>query len=116
MNPKKNNDKNSAQLLGQVLEFAKLIDYQEGALVSRAIISKKSGNVTLFPFDKGQGLSEHTAPFDALVYIVEGEAEVIISGKKLKVGKGQLVIMPANKPHALTALERFKMALIMMRI
>lgn len=115
MNIQKNNDKNSVQLLGQVLEFAKLIDYQEGAIVSRTIISKKSGNVTLFAFDKGQGLSEHTAPFDALVYIVDGEAEVIISGNKLNVGSSQAVIMPANKPHALTALERFKMALIMIK-
>ena len=93
----------------------KLIDYQEGAVVSKTIIGKQTGSVTLFAFDKGQGLSEHTAPFDALVYIVDGQAEVVISGEKLTINKGQLVIMPANKPHALTALERFKMALVMIK-
>lgn len=108
-------DKNIGQILGKVLEFDKLIDYQENAVVSKTIIGKQSGNVTLFAFDKGQGLSEHTAPFDALVYIVDGQAEVMISGEKLTVNSGQLVIMPANKPHALTALERFKMALIMIK-
>lgn len=111
----KNNNENASQILGKVLEFGKLIDYQEGAVVSKAIISKQSGNVTLFAFDKGQGLSEHTAPFDALVYIIDGQAEVIISGEKLTVNKGQLVIMPANKPHALNALDKFKMALIMIK-
>jgi quercetin dioxygenase-like cupin family protein len=108
-------EKNSVSLLARILELDKLIDYQEGSIVSRAIISKKSGNITIFAFDKGQGLSEHTAPFDALVYIIDGQAEVIISGKKLNVGTDQMVIMPANKPHALNAKERFKMALIMIK-
>ncbi len=111
----KNNSENTNQILGKVLEFDKLINYQEGAIVSKTIISKQSGNVTLFAFDKGQGLSEHTAPFDALVYVVDGQAEVVISGEKLTVNKGQLVIMPADKPHALTAAQRFKMALIMIK-
>lgn len=103
------------QLLGQVLEFDKLIDYQDGAIVSKTIIGKQTGSVTLFAFDKGQGLSEHTAPFDALVYVVDGQAEVVISGEKSTVNKGQLIIMPADKPHALTASQRFKMALIMIK-
>ena len=92
-----------------------LITYQEGSVVSKTLIDKKTGTVTIFAFDANQGLSEHTAPFDALVYIFDGEAEVNISGKPLRVKKGELTIMPANEPHALTAISRFKMALIMIR-
>jgi quercetin dioxygenase-like cupin family protein len=92
-----------------------LIGYQAGSIVSREVIRQKTGTVTLFAFDKGQGLSEHTAPFDAMVQIVDGEAEITISGKKQKVAAGQTIIMPANKPHALQAVKRFKMMLVMIR-
>lgn len=95
--------------------MADLVDYQDGAVVSREIINKKTGTVTLFAFDAGQGLSEHTAPFDALVYLLDGEAEVTISGKANRLKAGDVIIMPANQPHALKALERFKMALVMIR-
>ena len=92
-----------------------LIEYQEGSVVSRTIIDKEAGTVTLFAFDEGQGLSEHTAPYDAMVYAIEGEVRVIISGKPVVVKQGEMVIMPANKPHALTALSNFKMLLIMIK-
>jgi quercetin dioxygenase-like cupin family protein len=84
-------------------------------VVSREIINKKTGTVTLFAFDKGQGLSEHTAPFDALVYIFDGEADITISGKPLRLKEGEMVIMPANQPHALKAVGKFKMILTMIR-
>ena len=100
---------------GKVSETAELVDYQTGAVVSREIIRKETGTVTLFAFDKGEGLSEHTAPFDALVQVIEGEAEVIISGIKNRVKVGEMVIMPAGEPHALNAPEKFKMVLTMIR-
>lgn len=96
-------------------KLAELIDYQEGSVVSRTIVEKKTGTVTLFAFDEHQGLSEHTAPFDALVYILDGEAVVIISGEAVKLKEGEAVIMPANEPHALKAVHRFKMMLTMIR-
>jgi quercetin dioxygenase-like cupin family protein len=102
-------------LAGQVVTAADLLDYQEGAVVSRTIVEQKSGTVTLFAFDEGQGLSEHTAPFDALVYILDGAAEVTISGNPLSVEEGEMVIMPADEPHALRAIEPFKMLLVMIR-
>ncbi|MCK5422949.1 MAG: cupin domain-containing protein [Deltaproteobacteria bacterium] len=92
-----------------------LLDYQEGSVVSRTIIDKKTGTVTLFAFDEGQGLSEHTAPFDALVHLIDGEAEITISGKPLRLKKGEMVIMPAGDPHALKAVKKFKMILIMIK-
>lgn len=92
-----------------------LVDYQPGAVVSKTLIDKSSGTVTLFAFDAGQGLSEHTAPFDALVYVFAGQAEVTISGKPLTVKQGDMVVMPANKPHALRAIEKFKMMLVMIK-
>lgn len=95
--------------------MAELVSYQDGSIVSRTIIDKKTGTVTLFAFAEGQGLSEHTAPFDALVYLLDGEAEVTISGKPLCLKAGEMVIMPANEPHALRALQKFKMLLIMIR-
>jgi quercetin dioxygenase-like cupin family protein len=95
--------------------MSELIGYQEGSVVSRAIIDRKTGTVTLFAFDKGEGLSEHTAPYDALVYIVDGEAEVTVSGKTSVARKGEMVLMPANSPHALRAVEKFKMLLVMVR-
>jgi len=110
-----NSGNNESELLGQVNDLIKLVDYQEESVVSRTIINKKVGTVTLFAFDKGQGLSEHTAPFDALVYIIDGEAEVTISKKHLLLKGGQMVIMPANKPHALKATQRFKMMLVMIK-
>jgi quercetin dioxygenase-like cupin family protein len=97
------------------LPLIDLISYQEGSVVSRTVIDKKTGTVTLFAFDEGEGLSEHTAPFDALVYLLEGEAEITISGKTLKARGGEMVIMPSNQPHALRAIKRFKMMLIMIR-
>ena len=99
----------------QVTRLIDLADYQEGSIVSRTIIDKKTGTITLFSFDEGQGLSEHTAPFDALVYLIDGEAEVSISGKPLHLREGEMVIMPANQPHALKAVKRFKMLLTMIR-
>jgi quercetin dioxygenase-like cupin family protein len=92
-----------------------LIAYQEGSVVSQTLLEKKTGTVTLFAFDKGEGLSEHTAPFDAMVLVTEGEAEIAISGKAHRVSTGQMIVMPANEPHALRAVERFKMLLIMIR-
>jgi len=105
----------SEKLVGKVVRLADLVDYQDGALVSREIINKKTGTVTLFAFDKGQGLSEHTAPFDALVYIFDGEADITISGKPLRLKEGEMVIMPANQPHELKAVGKFKMILTMIR-
>jgi quercetin dioxygenase-like cupin family protein len=99
----------------QALRLAEMIDYQEGSVVSRTLIDKKAGTVTLFAFDQSQGLSEHTAPFDAMVNVLEGEAEVKISGKPIAVKQGEMIIMPANKPHALHAVTRFKMLLTMIR-
>jgi quercetin dioxygenase-like cupin family protein len=97
------------------VKLADLIDYQEGSVVSRTIVDKQTGTVTLFAFDVGQGLSEHTTPFDALVYSLDGEVEVSISGKPLQLKKGEMVIMPANEPHSLKAAKRFKMLLIMIK-
>ncbi len=103
------------KLVGKVARLADLVDYQDGAVVSREIINKNTGTVTLFAFDEGQGLSEHTAPFDALVYIFDGEVDITISGKALRLKEGEMVIMPANQPHALKAATRFKMILTMIR-
>ena len=92
-----------------------LIDYQADAVVSREILKAKTGTVTLFAFDEGQGLSEHTAPFDALARVLDGEAEITISGKTHQVRAGETIVMPANKPHAVKAVRRFKMMLVMIR-
>lgn len=101
--------------VAQVVTLAALVDYQADSVVSRTIIDRKTGTVTLFAFDRGQGLSEHTAPFDALVYILDGEAEVSISGQRFRLGTGEAVIMPANRPHALSATGPFKMMLVMIK-
>jgi len=101
--------------LAQVLKLADMVNYQEGSIVSRTLIDKKSGTVTLFAFAEGQRLSEHTAPFDAMVYILDGECEVTISGKPFYLKVGDMIIMPANKPHALKATKAFKMVLVMIR-
>ncbi|MEW6540960.1 MAG: cupin domain-containing protein [Bacillota bacterium] len=92
-----------------------LVEYAEGSIVSRTLVDKKTGTLTLFAFDAGQGLSEHTAPFDAVVQILDGKAALMIGGQALEASAGQLVIMPANVPHALRAVERFKMLLTMIR-
>jgi len=92
-----------------------LVNYQDGAVISREIIRKSTGTVTLFAFDKGQGLSEHTAPFDALLHVFDGEAEVTISGKAYHLEQGQIIILPAGETHALKALSKFKMLLAMIR-
>lgn len=102
-------------LVKQILVPADLIKYQRGAVVSRTVTDKKAGLVTLFSFDKGQGLREHTAPFDALVHVIDGEAEIAISGKPFRLKKGEMIIMPANEPHALTAVRKFKMILTMIK-
>ncbi|MBI4620467.1 MAG: cupin domain-containing protein [Desulfobacterales bacterium] len=103
------------KLVAQAIRLIDLADYQEGSVVSRTIIDKKTGTVTFFAFDEGQGLSEHTAPFDALVYLLDGEAEIVISGKPLSLKEGEMVIMPANQSHALRAVRKFKMILTMIR-
>lgn len=103
------------KLLAKAFIPAELLKYQADAVVSQEIVKKETGTVTLFAFDKGQGLSEHTAPFDALVYIVDGRAEITISGKPSIVKKGEIIIMPAHKPHALKAVQKFKMLLVMIR-
>jgi quercetin dioxygenase-like cupin family protein len=92
-----------------------LIGYEPDAIVSREILKQKTGSVTLFAFDAGQELSEHTAPFDALVQVLDGEADITIAGKRHRVRTGELILMPANQPHALNAGQRFKMMLIMIR-
>jgi quercetin dioxygenase-like cupin family protein len=104
-----------ADIIGQAGNLPDLIDYQDGSIVSKELIKKDKGTVTLFSFDRGQGLSEHTAPFDALVYIFDGKAEISIAGKPVTMKAGETIIMPANEPHALKAVERFKMLLIMIR-
>ncbi|OGS50433.1 MAG: cupin [Elusimicrobia bacterium RIFOXYB2_FULL_62_6] len=106
---------NKEDLRGKALKAKDLVAYDKGAVVSRTIIEKKTGTVTIFSFDKGQGLSEHTAPFDAMVEILDGEAEITVAGRPHKVKAGEFIIMPANKPHALKAVKKFKMALIMIR-
>lgn len=101
--------------IGEKAKLARLVDYQEGSIVSKTLIDKKTGTVTLFAFDKGQGLSEHTAPFDAMVLILEGEAQITIEGKPYSLSAGEMIIMPANKAHSVKAQDRFKMLLVMIK-
>ena len=108
-------ERSMKDIRGKAISVSGLTDYQRDAIVSRTIIDKKIGTVTIFAFDEGQGLSEHTAPFDALVQIVDGEAEITISGKPLAAKQGEMVIMPAGEPHSLRAIKRFKMLLTMIR-
>ena len=105
----------SENFIGNAMETAELVAYQPGSVVSRTLIDRKIGTITLFSFDAGQGLSEHTAPYDAFVQIVDGVAEVTIDGQPQNVAAGQFIIMPANIPHSLKAVERFKMMLVMIR-
>ena len=102
-------------LAAQATNLKDLIAYQEGSVVSRTIIDKKAGTITLFAFDENQGLSEHTAPYDALVYVLDGEVEVTIADKPVNLKADEMTIMPANKPHALSAKTRFKMLLVMIK-
>ena len=99
----------------RVASIADLVGYQDGAVVSRVIVKKPTGNITLFAFDQEQGLSEHTAPFDALVQMVEGEAEITIAGQPHQLRGGEMILLPANQPHALRAVTRYKMVLTMIR-
>ncbi len=110
------NDKQETKFIpAQAASASALVEYQPGSIVSREILKKNTGKVTLFAFDEQEGLSEHTSPFDALVQILEGEAEITIAGNPNRVGQGELILMPANQPHALKALKRFKMILTMLR-
>lgn len=101
--------------MATVENLVEMVEYQEGSIVSKTIMDKQTGTVTLFAFGKGEGLSEHTAPFDAMVHIIDGKAEVTISGKQHHLTAGEMIIMPANEPHALSALEEFKMILVMIK-
>jgi len=100
---------------GEVFKVADYVDYADGSIVSKTLIKKDTGNITLFSFASGQGLSEHTAPFDAVVQILDGKAEITVGGKANEVQKGEMLIMPADIPHALHARERFKMLLVMIK-
>jgi quercetin dioxygenase-like cupin family protein len=106
-------EKNHENLSGQILTPKDLINYQEGSVVSRMIVYKKSGTITLFAFDSGEGLSEHTAPYDAIATIIAGEAAISIEQEQFVLNEGQMIIMPAHKPHSLHAGHRFKMMLTM---
>ena len=100
---------------GEILRPAQWVNYQDGAVVSRTVVRRSSGTITVFAFDAGQGLSEHTAAFDALVQILEGQAEIVISGHAFRLASGEAILLPAQQPHAVTALTAFKMLLTMMR-
>ncbi|MCW3998596.1 MAG: cupin domain-containing protein [Candidatus Bathyarchaeota archaeon] len=106
---------NSSAINSSSVYSSNIINYQENAVVSRTIIDKKVGTVTFFAFSDGQGLSEHSAPFDALVFILDGEAEIVISGKPFRLKKAEFIIMPANDPHSLSAITKFKMMLVMIK-
>jgi quercetin dioxygenase-like cupin family protein len=102
-------------ILGRQLVVKDLLAYQEGAVVSRTLIDKKAGTVTIFSFDEGQGLSEHTAPYDALVHVLDGEVEISIAGQPFHLKEGEMIVLPAGKPHAVRAISPFKMMLTMVR-
>ena len=108
-------DKKREELRGKVLALKDLVHYQDGTVASRMIVNRKAGSITLFSFDEDEGLSEHTAPYDAIVTILEGECEVWVEGKTLQMKEGDTIIFPANAPHALSAITRFKMSLTMIR-
>lgn len=110
-----NEKENMKNFIGTPLALGSLVEYQENAVVSKQILDKKAGTLTLFAFAAGQGLSEHTAPYDATIFVIDGKAEILIGGKPHKVSSGQMIIMPAHIPHAVKAPERFKMLLIMIR-
>lgn len=100
---------------GKPFDLASHVDYADGSIVSKTLLKKETGNITLFAFAQGQGLSEHTAPFDAVVHILDGEAEITIGGQPQTVAAGEMVVMPANVSHALQATAKFKMLLVMIR-
>jgi quercetin dioxygenase-like cupin family protein len=108
-------DKKREDLKGKVISLKDLVSYAEGTVASRMIISRKAGNITIFSFDENEGLSEHTAPFDALVTILEGECEVWVAGQTYQMKTGETIIFPANVPHALSAVTKFKMSLTMIK-
>lgn len=105
----------TATLESRPLDLQEMVGYQEGSVISRELVRKDTGTITLFAFDEGQGLSEHTAPFDAVVQIIDGEGRITINGQPITAAKGEMVIMPAHKPHSLQAEKRFKMLLTMIR-
>jgi quercetin dioxygenase-like cupin family protein len=113
MSPQKNEIKTAD--LNKTQTMTGLIEYQAGAVVSRTLIDKQAGTVTLFAFDEGQGLSEHKAPFDALVYVLDGQVLITISGKTSNLSTGDMIVMPANEMHALKAVKKFKMMLVMVK-
>lgn len=106
---------NAEDIRGKILKAEDLVSYQDGSVVSRAIVQKKTGTVTLFAFDKGQYLSEHTAPFDALITILDGSAEIRVGGTPHHLSAGDMIILPSGIPHAVNATERFRMLLAMIR-
>ncbi len=116
-NPEKAEDYDTgkAELKSRVLTLKDLVQYQDGTVASRMIVKQKAGSITLFSFDADEGLSEHTAPFDAVVTILDGECEVWVAGKTHQMKEGETIIFPANVPHALSAITRFKMMLVMIR-
>jgi len=109
------NEDQSVVRSAEVKQLVDLLQYQDGSIVSRVLLKNKGGTVTLFAFDIGEGLSEHTAPFDALVVVTDGEADIEIAGESFKVRQGETMILPANRPHAVRATTKFKMLLIMIR-
>ncbi len=109
----KNTNPNPSDYLKEGISLENLVSYQDGSIVSRTVMNKSTGTVTLFAFDKGQKLSEHTAPFDALVQLLDGSAEIRVSGQVYSMKRGEMIIMPAGEPHSLAAVERFKMMLVM---
>ena len=110
-----NNQVAAKAMLGEVKVLSELLTYQDASIVSRVLLKNKGGTVTLFAFDVGEGLSEHTAPFDALVLVTDGEADIEIAGDNFRVKQGETITLPANRPHAVKAVTRFKMTLIMIR-
>ena len=112
---KVNENSNTPRIPTEPMRLKELVAYQEGSVVSRTLVNEKSGTVTVFAFDEGQGLSEHTAPYDALVIAIEGKVDIRISGKEFHMNEGEMITMSANKPHALKAVTRFKMILLMIR-
>jgi quercetin dioxygenase-like cupin family protein len=108
-------DKKREELAGKVLAVNDLLQYQDGTVASRMIVFKKAGTITLFAFDAGEGLSEHSAPYDAILTVTDGEAEITIAGAPFTVRTGEMIILPANKPHGVQARQRFKMTLTMIR-
>jgi quercetin dioxygenase-like cupin family protein len=109
----RNHDNRKTTQFAQPVDILGLVSYQEGAVISRTLSNSESGTVTLFAFDQNQGLSEHTSPYDAFVQILEGSVEIFISGERMEATKGQIMTLPANQPHALNALSKFKMLLMM---